>query len=67
MRLLPRSSRDARVTATADANGWRLSIPAGDASAYRFAQLDDYSGLLRGRFPSRPPLTMSLRARVSGA
>ena len=40
-------------------------MPAGDAPAYRFAQLDDYTGLPRGRFPSRPPLTLSLRARAS--
>lgn len=47
-------------------NGWRMEIPAGDASAYRFAQLDDYARLPRGRFPSRPTLTLSLRARASG-
>ncbi len=43
-----------------------MDIPAGDASAYRFAQLDDYARLPRGQFPSRPPLTLSLRARASG-
>ena len=37
-----------------------MDIPAGDASAYRFAQLDDYSGLPRGQFPSYPSLTLSL-------
>ena len=63
MPLTPRHSRGANVTATS--NGWRLDIPAGDASAYRLAQLDDYSGLPRRRYPSRPPLTMSLRARAS--
>ena len=47
-------------------NGWRMDIPAGDASVYRFAQLDDYSGLPRGQFPSHPSLTLSLRARASG-
>lgn len=45
--------------------GWRLEIPAGDASSYRFAQLDDYPNLPRKKFPLRPPLTMRLRARVS--
>lgn len=62
--LVPRSSQNANVTPLP--NGWRMDIPAGDASAYRFAQLDDYTGLSRGRFPSRPPLTLSLRARTSG-
>lgn len=42
-----------------------MNIPAGGASAYRFAQLDDYARLARGYFPSRPPLTVSLRARAS--
>jgi len=57
-------------------NGWRLKIPAGDSSDYRFAQLDDYFGLARHKFPhhSHDPSTypsgtmslrMSLRARVS--
>ena len=47
--------------------GWRLSIPSGkaDAKAYRFAQLDDYTRLSRGRFPHRFPLRFSLLARTS--
>jgi hypothetical protein len=61
--LTPRFSPNADVTPTS--NGWRMDIPAGDASVYRIAQLDDYAHLPRGRFPSRPPLTLSLRARVS--
>ncbi len=65
MKLSPRHSKNANVTRLSD-NGWRMDIPAGDASAYRFAQLDDYSRLLRPRFPSQPPLTLSLRARTSG-
>lgn len=65
MPIVPRFSKQANVTPLP--NGWRMEIPAGDASAYRFAQLDDYSGLPRGDFPSRPPLTLSLRARVSSA
>jgi hypothetical protein len=63
MQLTPRFSRDASATPTS--NGWRLTMPAGDASAYRFAQLDDYTGLSRGRFPAHAPVTLSLRARVS--
>ncbi len=63
MNLSPRFSRGANVTPLA--NGWRMEIPAGDARHYRLAQLDDYSDLPRGRFPSRPPLTLGLRARAS--
>lgn len=44
--------------------GYLLKIPAGDDSAYRFAQIDDYFGLPRKRFPHHS-LTLSLRARVS--
>jgi hypothetical protein len=44
---------------------WRLSIPGGSAGQYRVAQLEDYTGLPRWKFPSRPPRTFSLRARVS--
>ena len=45
-------------------NGWRLSIPAGDSSHYRDAQLDDYAGLPRSRFPHQA-IKLSLRARAS--
>lgn len=45
--------------------GWVLSIPSGEAGAYRLAQLDDYKGLPRRRFPWQPPLRLSLRARAS--
>lgn len=65
MNLAPRYSPNANIVPLP--NGWRMDIPAGDASAYRFAQLDDYSRLPRPRFPSQPPLTLSLRARTSGA
>ena len=64
VKLTPRFSQNANVTPLP--NGWRMEIPAGDASAYRFAQLDDYTRLSRGRFPSHPPLTLSLCARTSG-
>jgi hypothetical protein len=46
---------------------WRLSIPAGPAKAYRWAQLDDYMGLVRERFLWQPPVKVALRARVSAA
>lgn len=45
--------------------GWRLGVPAGPSGTYRLAQVDDYAGLPRRRFPWRPPLRLRLRARVS--
>ena len=44
--------------------GYLLRIPAGDSSSYRFAQIDDYFGLPRRKFPHHS-LTLSLRARTS--
>lgn len=44
---------------------WRLEIPPGRPSRYRLAQMDDYMGLSRGKFPWNPPLNLSLRARAS--
>jgi hypothetical protein len=44
---------------------WRLEIPPGPQGRYRLAQLDDYAGLPRTSFLWQPPLTLSLRARVS--
>lgn len=64
MNLTPRLSPNANISSLP--NGWRMDIPAGDASTYRFAQLDDYARLPRGQFPSHPPLTLSLCARTSG-
>jgi hypothetical protein len=46
--------------------GYLLKIPAGDSSAYRFAQIDDYFGLPRKKFPHHS-LTLSLRARTSSS
>lgn len=43
---------------------WRLSIPAGPASAYRLAQLDDYSGLPRKSFRWQVGSRLSLAARA---
>lgn len=60
----------ARATSNASAqpieNGWRLEIQKGDSLHYRDAQLDDYSGLPRHKFPHHS-LTVSLRARVSSS
>jgi hypothetical protein len=61
--LNPRHTTGANVIPTE--NGWHLEIPPGEAGAYRLAQLDDYAGLPRGRFPLRAPSTLSLRCRVS--
>jgi len=47
-------------------NGYILRIPAGDSSSYRFAQLDDYFGLSRRKFPHRT-LSLSLHARASNS
>jgi len=44
--------------------GYLLRIPSGDSSSYRFAQIDDYLGLARKKFPHHS-LTLSLRARTS--
>ena len=47
------------------ASSWRLSLPSGPAGQYRLAQIDDYTRLVRSKFPWRPPLALSLRARAS--
>ncbi len=44
---------------------WRLTMPQGSGGEYRWAQLDDHLGLPRSEFPWRPPLRLSLEARVS--
>jgi len=45
--------------------GYRLEIPKGDHRNYRVAQLDDYTRLSRRNYPAQPPVSLSLRARVS--
>lgn len=52
---------------TLEATGSTLLFINNTTSARRYtnAQIDDYQGLPRGRFPWRPPLTMSVRARFS--
>ncbi len=59
-----RSTPNASVQSTQ--NGWRLGIQKGDSLSYRDAQLDDYSGLPRHKFPHRT-LSLSLRAKVSSS
>lgn len=63
MDLKPRSSREGKIDAIN--LGWRLMIPKGPAGRYRLSQLDDHLGLERSEYPWYPPLTVSLRARVS--
>ncbi|MFH1186344.1 MAG: hypothetical protein V1755_15120 [Chloroflexota bacterium] len=46
-------------------HGWRLAIRAGGGREYRLAQLDDHASRSRANFIWRPPLILSLRARVS--
>lgn len=45
----------------------RLVVHHGDTRHYSNAQIDDYAGLPRARFPHTPPLTLTLRARFSHA
>ncbi len=60
--LRARTAGGGQVEATE--RGWRLRIPAGEGRAYRLAQLDDYAGRSRSRFPHHPPTRLRLRARV---
>ena len=59
-----RSTPNASVQSTQ--NGWRLGIQKGDSLSYRDAQLDDYSGLPRHKFPHRT-LSLSLLAKASSS
>jgi hypothetical protein len=43
----------------------RLVLPPTSKRVYADAQLDDYHGLRRSRFPDRPPRSVTLRARAS--
>lgn len=43
----------------------RLALPVAHAGRYGDAQIDDYTGLPRARYPWRPPLRMTVRARAS--
>ena len=48
------------------ADGLRLGLASARHDRYADAQIDDYAGLARRRFPWRPPLRLTLRARASG-
>jgi hypothetical protein len=64
-KLIRRHTPGAKVEEISSGEAYRLSIPAGSASQYRIAQIDDYTKLPRGRFPWRFPLSLSLSARAS--
>ncbi|HET7143803.1 MAG TPA: hypothetical protein VFI68_07280, partial [Anaerolineales bacterium] len=59
-----RATKNANIEKTE--NGWRLGLQKGDSLSYRDAQLDDYSGLPRHKFPHRT-LSLSLRAKTSSS
>ncbi|HJW83773.1 MAG TPA: hypothetical protein VJ754_05660 [Anaerolineae bacterium] len=42
-----------------------MTLPGASSSRYSDAQLDDYAGLARARYPHQAPLRLSLRARFS--
>lgn len=57
-------SPDARVVQL-EPGYWHLEIPANLKRGYRLAQLDDHGGVRRRDFRWKPPLTLTLQARVS--
>ena len=59
-----RTTRGAEVEMTAPGQ-WRLGIPQSEQRRYRWAQLDDYMERSRSAFRWSPPLSLTLRARVS--
>ncbi|OGO28824.1 MAG: hypothetical protein A2W33_10195 [Chloroflexi bacterium RBG_16_52_11] len=64
----PKLNPNLTIGAKAERRGsdaWHLEIPAGSASRYRLAQLDDYHKLPRKGFPWSPPLRLQLLARAS--
>ena len=62
----PNTSQSATGRVTKLAGGtWHLEIPANPRRSYRLAQLDDHQSLPRRNFPWKPPLRISLQARVS--
>jgi len=64
MELRIRAANGGEVTQSAPGR-WLYRIPAGPAGSYRWAQRDDHLDRSRADFPVRPPVSMSLRARVS--
>ena len=64
-KLIPRQSPGASVEEISPGEKYRLSIPAGSATQYRLAQVDDYAKKPRGKFPLCSPIALSLSARAS--
>jgi hypothetical protein len=52
-------------TLSIQSSALRMSFPRAEQGRYTDAQIDDYAGLPRSRFPWRPPLLMEVRARSS--
>src|SRR5438093_12491321 len=48
-------------------DGMRVLVAGARRDCYADAQIDDYPGLPRGRFPWRPPLRLTVEARVSAS
>ncbi len=63
MNLKPRLSAGGTVELVD--RGWKLTIPAGGATRYRLAQIDDHQKTVRSRYPYRAPARLALDARVS--
>lgn len=53
-------------TLTMGESRMRLGVTGASSRRYSNAQIDDYQGLRRRRFPWAPPLRLSVRARFSG-
>src|SRR4051794_9401484 len=70
--FLPRPAARWRTTQVGDGRlllhnaGLRLLLADARRDQYADAQIDDYAGLARRRFPWRPPLRLTARARASG-
>jgi len=65
--LSPLKTSDADVI-WLEQDRWHLELspsPSDQPPAYAVAQLDDYHGMPRSSFAWQPPLTMTMRARVS--
>lgn len=65
MNLKPRLSRDGDIKLIE--RGWRLTIPSGPSNRYRLSQLDDHLRIVREAYPWRPPVILTLRARISSS
>jgi len=63
----PRWRRCVLGNGTLESTGSTLRFVVADATPRKYsdAQIDDYQGLPRRRFPWRPPLRLTVRARFS--